>query len=115
MAKSKVKELLTIFSHYGGESQLRMLQEECAEVIQSVNKLFRNGGDVSRITDENRFEFMDLMLEIADVMVVTEQIVIAYGTREDVLRAMEHKINRQLDRIYKERSRDKEEDKSKTG
>lgn len=49
--------------HYGPEQQLRMLQEECGELIAVVNHFMRG-----------RCSLADVMTEVADVQIMIEQI-----------------------------------------
>lgn len=55
----------TILEHYGVESQLGLLQEECAEVIQAVSKARRYGLEKRK---------HDLKDEVRDVLVVLDEL-----------------------------------------
>ena len=89
--------LKTIADHYGLDSQLNILQEELAELIQAVSKYRR--GDPSHILEE-----------IADVEIMLDQIKYLLGNPEiprvvvekfiKIIR--EDKIKRQLNRIQEE-------------
>ena len=89
--------LKTIAEHYGLDSQLNILQEELAELIQAVSKYRR--GDPSHILEE-----------IADVEIMLDQVKYLLGNPEiprvvvekfiKIIR--EDKIKRQLERIDKE-------------
>lgn len=64
---------------WGIESQLGMLQEECAEAIQAVNKLRRiNFGQPLRVSMLPDEAIGVLMEEVADVMLVCKQIKTCY-------------------------------------
>jgi NTP pyrophosphatase (non-canonical NTP hydrolase) len=83
-----------ILEHYGIESQRRMLVEECAELIQAVSKVERNGSTTETIRN--------LFAEIADVEIMLEQVKHHYsewGTE----RLIDYKINRQLKRMESEK------------
>ena len=90
-----------IFAHYGLDSQLRILQEECAELIQAASKYLRAQEAGKPIAQAK----VALMEETADVMIMLEQIKSIFTTT--ALDAMiTSKLNRQLDRIGSE-SREK--------
>lgn len=82
-----------ILEHYGIESQRRMLVEECAELIQAISKVERNGSTTKTI--ENLFA------EIADVEIMLEQVKHHYS-KWGTERLIDYKLNRQLERIKKE-------------
>ena len=91
---NKCKE---IFQHYGLDSQLRILQEECAELIQAASKYLRAQEAGKPIAQAK----VALMEETADVMIMLEQIKSIFTTT--ALDAMiTSKLNRQLDRIGSE-------------
>ncbi len=82
-----------ILEHYGIESQRRILVEECAELIQAVSKIERNGSTTETISN--------LFAEIADMEIMLEQVkhyYSQYGTE----RMIDYKLNRQLERIKRE-------------
>jgi NTP pyrophosphatase (non-canonical NTP hydrolase) len=86
-------KLQTILDHYGSEAQLEILIEECAELIQAVQKLRRYSYSTDSADYYERFKE-----EVADVAVMIEQMMIAVG--EDEIRAiMSEKVERQLRRI----------------
>jgi NTP pyrophosphatase (non-canonical NTP hydrolase) len=59
-----------VLSHFGKDSQLDMMAEECAELIAAINR-FRRG----RCGKESVIE------EIADVMVMLQQMYILFGRK----------------------------------
>lgn len=87
--------LKTIADHYGLDSQLNILQEELAELIQAVSKYRR--GDPSHIIEE-----------ITDVYIMLEQItyllqkITNVNLNEFISLYGEKKIRRQLRRIDEE-------------
>lgn len=87
--------VFTIADHYGLESQLNILQEELAELIQAVSKYRR--GDPAHIIEE-----------IADVEIMLDQVVYLLDktTSIDIERFIglhiEKKLRRQLKRIKEE-------------
>lgn len=87
--------VFTIADHYGLESQLNILQEELAELIQAVSKYRR--GDPSHIIEE-----------IADVEIMLDQVVYlldkktSVDTEQLIGLHIEKKLRRQLKRIKEE-------------
>lgn len=57
-----------VIAHWGVESQLRMLQEECGELVAAVNRAGRR-----------RIELKELAGEVADVMIMCQQARIIVG------------------------------------
>lgn len=80
--------LRNIANHYGLESQLDMLQEECAELIQAVSKYKR-----AKCTDDHLAE------EIANVHIMLEQIQYLLELHKDVNVWVDIKVKRQLQRM----------------
>lgn len=98
-----------IADHYGFEKQSRQLSEECAEVIQAVNKYFRYK-EALKAPDDEILGTTDICLliqniaeEIADCEIMLQQMKhllnINYGAIEAI---KEIKVNRQIDRIEQE-------------
>lgn len=82
-----------IADHYGLASQLDILQEECAELIQAVSKFKRN-------------QTANIVEEIADTYIMLDQIVYlldktvkSVSVEEFIALWMEKKIRRQLERM----------------
>lgn len=83
-----------IAHHYGEGSQLAILQEECAELIQAVSKIRRDA--------PNAYEhFID---EVADVSIMIEQLKSFMDDDEKTTlsKRINEKLRRQLERIAKE-------------
>lgn len=78
-------ENLKIYHHYGETHQREKLKEELNELIEAV--------------DDNDEHFKE---EIADVLNVIDQFVMAKGWGEDVYRFKYEKVERQLKRIKNE-------------
>lgn len=74
---------------FGVGSQINMLIEECAELTDALCK-FRRG----RCTEE------DVITEIADVLIMAEQMAIIFG-EDAVEREKRRKLNRLQERIEK--------------
>ena len=70
-------------SRYGLERQLRMVQEECAELIVAASKVIREPGNEKRVED--------LIEETADVRIMCGQIAAIYGKdRIDAMMLKKH-------------------------
>ena len=76
--------------HYGATAQERMCIEECAELIQAINK-------------KHRGKAHNIQEEIADVEITLEQLKIINCCAYDVERIKEEKIKRLAERIGYER------------
>lgn len=93
MTDENREKLHSIANHYGCK-QLGILQEECAELIQAVSKLNRaDGWENKKAAQEN------VAKEIADVLIMCEQVAYLKGIGRDVDRIICEKIDRQLKRI----------------
>lgn len=74
---------------YGIEPQFNQLQEECAELIVSINKLRRNGKQVED----------SVIDELADVFIMIEQITFAMNVEMKVQERIDFKIERLKTRL----------------
>lgn len=87
------KQCSKIAQHYGEGSQLAILQEECAELIQAVSKIRRDAPGAYE-------HFVD---ELADVSIMVQQMVSFMDSDEltAFYKKINEKLNRQLERIEK--------------
>jgi len=74
---------------WGKESQICMAIEEMAELIQAINKYYRN-----KVTLESVAE------EVADVEITLEQLKEIFSISEQVSKHKKEKLNRLKTRIY---------------
>lgn len=84
-----------VADHFGIETQERQLAEECAELIQALNKCWRAytyDGDLSEAKK-------NLIEEIADVEIMIAQIKYLYGIGFDVVHATNGKLNRTMEKL----------------
>lgn len=93
------QSIKTISEHYGYEAQSNQLVEECAELIQAVNKYRRAQGAGQRTTVTVEMALENLVEEMADVEICLEQIKHLLSCHDSVEKIKERKINRQLERI----------------
>ena len=88
------EKLETICQHYGIRNQIKKLSEEVFELQEAV---IDNEWDVDGNTDH-------IAEELADVMVLWEQIRLHYGVPIQVIQGiMKEKVERQLKRIKEEK------------
>ena len=85
-----------IIRHYGAEAQKDILIEECAELIQAVEKS-RRQPDAPELT-------ADMVEEMADVYIMIMQFesIMGYYWSEMFDRTVQEKLQRQIDRIHEE-------------
>lgn len=87
----KIKEKEEVYkkalSEYGFWDQVEMVHEECAELINALCKLKRN-----------RCEWSDVITEIADVMIMCEQMAFYFG-KERVRAEKERKLQRLKEKL----------------
>lgn len=90
--KERKEALREIAEHYGRENQLEMLIEECAELIQAVQRIKHSYDGISG----NNF-----IEELADVKVMLGQIeFLLYEDEADIFgRCYDYKLERQLERM----------------
>lgn len=85
------KRIKEIADHYGLISQLDQTTEECAELIQAINKFKRSSSliGVSKLLFE----------ELADVQIMIDQLIYLTNGEKAVSKEREYKIQRQLERM----------------
>lgn len=92
--------------YYGYDAQSNQLIEECAELIQAINKhkrVLHNGQSVNMTLKE---AISNVSEEIADVEIMLTQIKYLIGINEQYIDTIkEMKINRTAQRIEKELAR----------
>ena len=82
-----------MIDHYGKEAQMCLAMEECAELIQAINKLKRG--------KENALSGMTE--EIADVLIMIEQLEVMFQIPHSAIqRFVDCKHERQMKRIKEE-------------
>lgn len=94
---SRRKKLHDIAGYYGPTAQGRQCIEECAELIQAINKWDRaqSSGDTEKVNKA----VSRIVEEIADVRIMLDQLTFLYDCNDEVKRNMDEKINRQIVRI----------------
>ena len=97
MTEEQKKQTYKIAEHYGIKSQEQVAIEECAELIQAITKSNRNKKSPQELLED----INAIAGEIADVLIMCEQLIHLYGVWVDVQEQIEYKISRQLDRMEK--------------
>lgn len=84
-----------ISEHYDKYTQIRKAREECQELLDELyNAVYIN----DKITlPDNAWS------EVADVMIMCIQLTMQHGKEDIVREQMEYKVNRQLERIAREK------------
>lgn len=95
-------DVLEIITHYGLTAQLDQLIEECAELIQAINKFKRSGGKGQPIKADRTEALTNLLEEIADVEVMLDQIKAFMSEESNINNIKNKKVQRQLNRIKEE-------------
>lgn len=97
----KIKKIATFYKF---ENQSRQLSEECAELIQAINKYQRYASNYNAEPKEYDWKYyQNVVEEIADVEVMLEQIKILLNISDEAVHGIkEKKVNRQIERIKKE-------------
>ena len=102
MLDSDRDKIHKITNHYSFKTQREILVEECAELIQAVQKLKRREKQVLDIA--NTTAMQNYIEELADVSIMIEQMIQYMSPRllGDYLVAITNKLDRQLQRIREE-------------
>ena len=108
--RARIIELTTILDHYGEKAQRRQAVEELSELIQAIckcermNYTFGECEDDPANLEESMSAYKNLLGEIADVIVMIEQLKIMVGERDRtrIENIIDEKINRQLEKIKAE-------------
>ena len=91
MTKLQSEQCAKIAKHYGEGSQLCILQEECAELIQAISKIHRGIPNAGT----------HLIEELADVCIMVEQVISYIDDDEKTMlsKLINTKLERQIRRI----------------
>ena len=85
-----------VVDYYGPEAQARIAMEECAELIQAVNKCLRY--------PDNEEKHTDLVEEMADVAIMFNQLMLIFNVKYDEFNVM---IKKKTERILNRLEADK--------
>lgn len=96
------EKVLKIINHYGVMSQLKYFQSEVFELNEAI--IDYSYVEVYKGSPAEKYHKEHIAEEIADVMVMLYQFKEYYGiSNEEIIDIMKYKIDRQLERIGKER------------
>lgn len=96
------RNIAFIAGFYAEEHQLIQTAEECAELAQAAIKRRHALEDITTPADRLRDTRIALIDELADTLVMIEQIIYLEGCEGEVRRVMDEKIQRQIGRIRDE-------------
>ena len=83
--------LRKVINKFGKEAQCRQVMEECAELIQAVNKNLRSAG-----AKENLIE------EMADVGIMLDQLRIMFEIKDTEINKIRYEKMKQIKRMVEE-------------
>ena len=93
------RSIRDIAEHYGMDEQLIQTAEECSELSRAALKLRRAYADPDADAETLRSSVAALYGEIADVLIMCEQLMYLEGCGGDVMRIVGEKLARQMERI----------------
>lgn len=97
------EDVLKIINHYGVLPQLKYFQSEVFELNEAIIN-YENCSYLEYEEVEEQYK-KHITEEIADVMVMLEQFKLYYNiSSEEITKIFWYKVNRQLDRIEKEKN-----------
>ena len=92
---SLLDKIRQISEHYDKYTQTRKAREECQELMDELFK--------PKIINGNYVLPDNAWSEVADVMIMCIQLAMQHGKEDIVREQMEYKVNRQLERIAREK------------
>lgn len=93
------RSIRDIAEHYGVEEQLVQTAEECSELSRAALKLRRAYADPDADAETQMNSKAALYGEIADVLIMCEQLMHLEGCAGDVMHIISEKLKRQMERI----------------
>lgn len=107
MVKTRNEKIKEIARFYCYEGQTEQLVEECAELIQAVQKIKRAAKGLGGTVEETTAQMAE---EIADVMIMCEQVKFYLAALDEPVvidSIINKKLDRQLTRIEVEKKKKK--------
>lgn len=95
MEPSLMEKIRQISEHYSKYAQILKAKEECQELLNELFELKIINGNY--VLPDNTWS------EVADVMIMCIQLIMQHGKKDTVKAQMEYKVNRQLERIAREK------------
>ena len=101
--KEYMRKLAIIRFHYGFDTEIKKAIEEAEEYVEELKKAADNKELIARGAGECKAG-LGLISEMADVYVTIEHIKRLFKISDKQIKdEIEYKINRQIDRIHKEK------------
>ena len=101
------QKLRKIINHYGVNKQLKQFNEEVFELNEAIIKYQNSIPTILEILDfmnSGKSKRQHVVEEMADVLVMIKQFQLKYDIKtEELNKVMKYKIDRQLERIEKEK------------
>jgi len=92
MTPEQIQKCNEIIEYYGVNAQLEQLVEECSELILAIQKYKRNGMKNTS----------DIVEEMGDTAIIIEQLKKGIYCENRIIKSIDYKLNRQLERIKEE-------------
>ena len=92
MTKEQLEKCSKILNHFGTVNQMVKTIEECSELSVKIAKAIPNCNDL------NGIEIEQIEEEIADVLIMINQMIKLLSNQDEIDRIIEYKLNRTLDR-----------------
>lgn len=97
------EKLKKIIKHYGPKKQIKKLEEEVNEFIETITDYERDSKSSFSTIGIIKKDKEHMEEEYADVMVMMEQYALYYGLDKDKIKGiMQYKVDRQIGRIENE-------------
>lgn len=101
--KDYMRKLAIIRLHYGFDTEIKKAIEEAEEYVEELKKAADNEELIARGAGECKAG-LGLISEMADVYVTIEHVKRLFQISDKQIKdEIKHKINRQIDRIHKEK------------
>lgn len=111
----QLKTAIEIADHYGLESRIAILQEECAELIQAVSKL-RRLMDSGLTTQKSRVDLVTVRSNVAEEMADVQILLLELDHLLEIDPLVEfqidYKLRRTMSDIQKEEAHEQNESES---
>lgn len=101
-SESKKQKLQSIADHYGFKKQSMITIEECSELQKAICKWHRERGDYRLSESSGCDERTAIIDELADVIIMANQITYLLSAEDEVSEQIEFKLDRQLRRMEEE-------------
>lgn len=98
-SESQKQKIQSIADYYGFRKQSMMMIEECSELQKSICKWHRERGDYLLSESSGCDERTAIIDELADVIIMANQISYLLSAEDEVSEQIEFKLDRQLRRM----------------